>query len=59
MEEGLCNTLGLDSKRKGHAKYWCFVDSDSQCSDKQESTLQEGRFFSFFACASKFLEFII
>ena len=51
-DEGGCNTLGLDPVRTGHAKYWCFVDPDSHCSDKKQSSLVEGQFYSFQACAS-------
>ena len=53
-DEGGCNTLGLDPVRTGHAKYWCFVDPDSQCSDKKQSSIAEGHFYSFQACASKY-----
>ena len=52
-DEGGCKTLGLDPVRTGHAKYWCFVDPDSHCSDKKQSSLVEGQFYSFQACASK------
>ena len=49
----MCNTLGLDQARDGHAKYWCYVESDTPCVDKQESSTEQGRFYSFQACASK------
>ena len=51
--EGMCNTLGLDQVREGHAKYWCYVDKTSTCVDMQESFSEQGRFYSFQACASK------
>ena len=52
-DENMCNTLGLDQVREGHAKYWCYVDKDSPCVDIQESSSDQGRFYSFQACASE------
>ena len=52
--EDMCNTLGLDQIREGHAKYWCFVDQESSCMDKQESSGDPGKYYSFQACASKY-----
>ena len=51
-DDGECDTLGMDPRRTAHAKYWCFVDQDSECADKKESTISEGKFYSFQACAS-------
>ena len=58
LASGQCNTLGLDPLREGHSKYWCFVDKDSPCVDKQRSSIKDGSFFSFQACSSKHLEMI-
>ena len=52
-DESKCNTLGLDQVREGNAKYWCYVDKDSPCVDMQESSSEQGRYYSFQACASK------
>ena len=49
--EGFCNSMEHDPIRKGQAKYWCFVDADSNCVDKHKRTTDSEQMISFHACA--------
>jgi len=38
---------------KINEKYWCYVDADSECSDKKKSAREEGLYWSFEACSGR------
>ena len=42
-----------DRKQSANNLFWCFVDSDAECSDKKPSRHKEGWFWSMEACKAK------
>merc|ERR1712002_532444 len=47
---GECEMHTADRKQSANNLFWCFVDSDAECSDKKSSRHKEGWFWSMEAC---------
>jgi len=50
---GECEMHTAKRKQTANNLFWCFVDSDAECSDKKPSKYQEGWFWSMEACKAK------
>jgi len=50
---GECEMHTADRKQSANNLFWCFVDSDAECSDKKPSRHKEGWFWSMEACKAK------
>ena len=46
---GNCEDIWKDIET-GNTRLWCYVEEDSNCTDKQKSEFHSGRFWSYLAC---------